>query len=188
MDTPPIGLRTDRKEKINMSITQDFSAYFESVSLMGSDKKKIPSGTYGVDIIEFNCIKSKSGNNAVKWKAVIDEVKNIKAEADPDKFENDATKLLGRAFSATDNIEISSKNEFIAGRWTLIASEWLGKEAVQKIYEDNKGNELNDYVYDLALAIQKASSKKKIFKAVVEREIDGEYFKSRILPPLPEAK
>ncbi len=171
-----------------MANTQnDFDGYFNSIGTIGEKKKPVPAGTYQVEVDSLSVTSSpKSGSRIAKFEYTIKAVDSIEEGQSAEELELEASKLINRKIKATECVQIKSdKQNFIADRWTKLSVPFIGIAKLRSIFEENvtANNDFDGYLNDILSEVARLIGKKKVFKATVKRERDGEYWRTKIQLP-----
>lgn len=169
------------------NIQNGFDGYFNSIGTTGEKKKPVPAGTYQVEVDSLSVTSSpKSGARIAKFEYTIKAVDSIEEGQSSEELELEAKNLLNRKIKATECVQIKSdKQNFIADRWTKLSAPFIGIAKLRSIFEENvsANNDFDGYLNDILSEVARLISKKRVFKATVKRERDGEYWRTKIQIP-----
>lgn len=169
------------------NIQNGFEGYFNSIGTIGEKKKPVPAGTYQVEVDALAVSSSpKSGVRIAKFEYTIKAVDSIEEGQSAEELELEADKLINRKIKATECVQIKSdKQNFIADRWTKISAPFIGMTKLRSIFEENvtANGDMDGYLNDILSEVARLIGKKKVFKVTVQRERDGEYWRTKIQMP-----
>lgn len=176
----------ERRNNIMANTTTDFDSYFSGINNMGEKRKQVPAGTFKVTVDSLATSSSdKSGARIAKLEYSIKEVLELE-QGQSEELELDLAKLINRKIKSTECVQIKTeKQNFIADRWTKISADFIGKDKLRSIFEENvtANGDMDGYLNDILSEISRLIGKKKVFEVVVKRERDGEYWRTKIQMP-----
>ena len=176
----------ERRNNTMANITTNFESYLSGINNMGEKRKQVPAGTFKVTVDSLATSSSdKSGARIAKLEYSIKEVIELE-QGQSEELELDPTKLINRKIKSTECVQIKTdKQNFIADRWTKISVDFIGKDRLRSIYEENvtANGDMDGYLNDILSEISRLIGKKKVLEVVVKRERDGEYWRTKIQMP-----